>query len=205
MEMQIVGRITQNAEVKTTNSGKEVVNFSVAVNEQFRVKATGELKSNTIYVECSMWRSASLAQYLTTGKLLLVTGDIGVRAYTGTDTRVAQGGNPIVGAVGDEERLYKIVDVLDAIANETGKSIPQVSLNWLLQRPTVCNLIIGARNEEQLKQNLGAVGWNLSVEQVKRLDEASAVRPAYPYWHQRQFTALHTDPDLYGERRYINH
>lgn len=117
------------------------------------------------------------------------------------NTRVAQGGNPIVSADGDEERLYNIVDVLDAIAAETGKSVAQVSLNWLLQRPTVCNLIIGARNEEQLKQNLGAVGWNLSLEQVKRLDEVSAVRPAYPYWHQRQFTALHTDPDLYGERR----
>ncbi|HEY0504887.1 MAG TPA: aldo/keto reductase [Lysobacter sp.] len=87
----------------------------------------------------------------------------------------------------DEELLYRVVDALDAIAAETGKSVPQIALNWLLQRPTVSTVVIGARNEEQLKQNLGAVGWNLTPEQVARLDEASAVTPAYPYWHQRTF------------------
>lgn len=86
-----------------------------------------------------------------------------------------------------DEHLYNIVDVLDEIAQETGKTIPQVSLNWLLQRPTVSSLIVGARNEEQLKQNLGAVGWNLTAEQVEKLDRASQVTPVYPYWHQRQF------------------
>ena len=65
--------------------------------------------------------------------------------------------------------------------------MPQVALNWLLQRPTVADVIIGARNEEQLRQNLGAVGWNLTPEQVARLDAASAMTPAYPYWHQRGF------------------
>lgn len=84
-----------------------------------------------------------------------------------------------------EEHLYKVVDALDAVAKETGKTVPQVALNWLLRRPTVSSIIIGARNEEQLKQNLGAVGWNLTAEQVKLLDDASAQRPAYPYWHQR--------------------
>ncbi|WP_206859787.1 aldo/keto reductase [Lysobacter changpingensis] len=87
----------------------------------------------------------------------------------------------------DEELLYRVVDVLDAIAAETGKTVPQIALNWLLQRPTVSTIVIGARNEEQLKQNLGAVGWNLTPEQVAVLDEASAVTPAYPYWHQRTF------------------
>jgi aryl-alcohol dehydrogenase-like predicted oxidoreductase len=87
----------------------------------------------------------------------------------------------------DDEYLYKVVDALDEVAKETGKTIPQVALNWLLQRPTVANVIIGARNEEQLKQNLGAVGWNLTAEQVKKLDNASDVTPIYPYWHQRQF------------------
>jgi len=87
----------------------------------------------------------------------------------------------------DEERLYRVVDALDAIAAETGKTVPQIALNWLLQRPTVSTIVIGARNEEQLKQNLGAVGWNLTPEQVAKLDEASAVTPAYPYWHQRTF------------------
>jgi aryl-alcohol dehydrogenase-like predicted oxidoreductase len=82
----------------------------------------------------------------------------------------------------DEERLYRIVDALDAIAADTGKTIPQVALNWLLQRPTVSSVLIGARNEEQLLQNLGAVGWNLSTEQVALLDAASRVTPPYPYY-----------------------
>jgi len=83
------------------------------------------------------------------------------------------------------ERLYAVVDVLDEIAQETGKSVPQIALNWLLQRPTVSTVVIGARNEEQLRQNIGAVGWNLTQEQVGRLDAASDVTPAYPCWHQR--------------------
>ena len=85
----------------------------------------------------------------------------------------------------DDEYLYKVVDAIDEVAKETGKTVPQISLNWLLQRPTVANVIIGARNEEQLRQNLGAVGWNLSPEQVAKLDAASKPIPAYPYWHQR--------------------
>lgn len=82
----------------------------------------------------------------------------------------------------DDEHLFRVVDALDAVANETGKSVPQIALNWLLQRPTVSTVVIGARNEEQLRQNLGAVGWSLTPEQVARLDGASAVTPAYPYW-----------------------
>jgi aryl-alcohol dehydrogenase-like predicted oxidoreductase len=84
-----------------------------------------------------------------------------------------------------DEHLYKVVDALDAVAAETGKTVPQVALNWLLQRPTVSSVIVGARNEEQLRQNLAAAGWNLTPEQVAKLDEASAVRAIYPYWHQR--------------------
>jgi aryl-alcohol dehydrogenase-like predicted oxidoreductase len=86
-----------------------------------------------------------------------------------------------------DEHLYKVVDALDAVAAETGKTVPQVALNWLLQRPTVSSVIIGARTEEQLRQNLGSVGWNLTAEQVAKLDKASATQPVYPYWHQRQF------------------
>lgn len=86
-----------------------------------------------------------------------------------------------------DDYLYRVIDALDEVAAETGKSVPQIALNWLLQRPTVSTVVIGARNEEQLKQNLGAVGWNLSKEQVAKLDEASAVTPAYPYWHQAGF------------------
>jgi aryl-alcohol dehydrogenase-like predicted oxidoreductase len=73
------------------------------------------------------------------------------------------------------------------VAAETGKTVPQIALNWLLRRPTVATLIIGARNEAQLKQNLGAVGWALTTEQVAKLDAASALPLTYPYWHQVQF------------------
>ena len=93
-----------------------------------------------------------------------------------------------------EEYLYRVVDALDAIAAETGKTVPQVALNWLLQRPTVSSLIIGARNQEQLRQNLGAVGWNLTVLQVAALDKATEVPAAYPYWHQRQFPERNPQP-----------
>jgi aryl-alcohol dehydrogenase-like predicted oxidoreductase len=86
------------------------------------------------------------------------------------------------------EYLYKVVDALDAVAAETGKTVPQVALNWLLQRPTVSSVIIGARTEEQLRQNLGAVGWNLNETQVAALDKASRQPAVYPYWHQQQFT-----------------
>ena len=88
----------------------------------------------------------------------------------------------------NDEHLYKVVDALDAVAKETGKTVPQIALNWLLERPTVSSVIVGARNEEQLRQNLGAVGWNLTPEQVSRLDKASEVTPIYPYWHQRLFS-----------------
>ncbi|MBX9692691.1 MAG: aldo/keto reductase [Cyanobacteria bacterium] len=96
--------------------------------------------------------------------------------------KTAEYGPPV-----EDEYLYKVMDALDEISKETGKSVPQIALNWLIQRPTVANVVIGARNEEQLKQNLAAVGWNLSSEQVKKLDEASDLTPIYPYWHQRQF------------------
>ncbi|HVM66399.1 MAG TPA: aldo/keto reductase, partial [Acidimicrobiales bacterium] len=86
-----------------------------------------------------------------------------------------------------DEYLYKVVDAIDEVAKETGKSVPQIAINWLLQRPTVSTVIIGARNEEQLRQNLGAVGWNLTKEQVAKLDAASEAPLAYPYWHQRGF------------------
>jgi len=92
-----------------------------------------------------------------------------------------------IGPPVDDDYLYRVVDALDVVAKETGKSVPQVALNWLLHRPTVCTVIIGARNEQQLRDNLGAVGWVLTPEQVKRLDQASAVTMPYPYWHQRQF------------------
>ena len=100
-------------------------------------------------------------------------------------SRVAQGaeeGPPIA-----DEWLHSVVDVLDAVSEETGKTVSQVSLNWLLQRPTVASVLIGARDEEQLRENLGAAGWNLSAEQVARLDAVTELDTIYPYWHQRGF------------------
>ncbi len=94
--------------------------------------------------------------------------------------KTADAGPPVA-----DEYLYRVVDALEEVARETGKTIPQVALNWLLQRPTVANIIIGARNEEQLRQNLAAVGWNLNADQMRRLNEASRTVPVYPYWHQR--------------------
>jgi aryl-alcohol dehydrogenase-like predicted oxidoreductase len=93
-----------------------------------------------------------------------------------------------------EEYLYKVVDAIDEVAKETGKTVPQISLNWLLHRPTVSTIIIGARNEEQLKQNLGATGWELTEEQIAKLDAASEVPLVYPYWHQRQFEERNPRP-----------
>jgi aryl-alcohol dehydrogenase-like predicted oxidoreductase len=84
----------------------------------------------------------------------------------------------------EDEYLYRVVDALEAVSKETGKSVPVIALNWLLQRPTVVNVVMGARNEQQLRQNLEATGWNLTPEQVARLDKASEKTPIYPYWHQ---------------------
>jgi aryl-alcohol dehydrogenase-like predicted oxidoreductase len=93
----------------------------------------------------------------------------------------AQGGE---GPKVPQDHLYGIVDVLEAIAGELGRSVSQVALNWVLGRPSVSTLIIGARNEAQLRDNLGAAEFKLSAEQIARLDAASAVPPIYPYWHQ---------------------
>ena len=87
----------------------------------------------------------------------------------------------------DPEYVYRVVDAIDAVAAETGKTVPQIALNWLLQRPTVSSILVGARTEEQLRQNLGAAGWALTPEQVARLDAASHQTPAYPYFHQNGF------------------
>jgi aryl-alcohol dehydrogenase-like predicted oxidoreductase len=94
------------------------------------------------------------------------------------------------GPLVDEEYLYDVVDALDVVAAETGKTVPQIALNWLLRRPTVSTVIVGARDEKQLIDNIGAVGWALTPEQVAKLDAASARPKPYPYWHQALFPEL---------------
>lgn len=98
-------------------------------------------------------------------------------------SKVAADGGPQVA----DDLLFRVLDALDVVAAATGKTIPQIAINWLLQRPTVATVIIGARNEEQLRQNLGAVGWSLTAEQVALLERASETPKIYPYWHQADF------------------
>ncbi|MDR3414845.1 MAG: aldo/keto reductase [Nevskia sp.] len=107
--------------------------------------------------------------------------------------RIASGG-AVGGPVVDDEYLYRVVDALDQVANNRGKTVAQVALNWLLQRPTVANLVIGARDEDQLRQNLGALRWSLTADEVALLDKASHETPIYPYWHQRDFAARNPKP-----------
>ena len=115
-----------------------------------------------------------------TGKIRRETG---IPKGSRLNTKVVADNGPQV----PEEYLYRVIDALDEVAKETGKTVPQIALNWLLQQPTVSTLIIGARNEEQLKANLGAIGWKLTAEHRAKLDEASKAPLAYPYWHQVQF------------------
>ena len=114
-----------------------------------------------------------------------LTGKIGRGAALPATSRLhktAENGPPVA-----EELLYRVTDALEAMARETGKSVPQIALNWLLLRPSVATVIIGARNEEQLRQNLGAIGWSLTAEQVAKLDAASLITKSCPYWHQSGF------------------
>ena len=95
---------------------------------------------------------------------------------------------PVTAAAGpqvSDDLLYRVVDALDLVAKETGKTVPQIALNWLTSKATIASVIVGARNEEQLRANLGAIGWSLTADQIAALDKASAVPVAYPYWHQR--------------------
>ena len=115
------------------------------------------------------------------------------RPVTGT-TRLTSKLSQEKGPPVPDEYVYRVVDALDTVAAETGKTVPQVALNWLLGRPTVATVIIGARDEGQLRDNLGAVGWSLTPEQVGRLDAASAVTLPYPYWHQRGYAERNPPP-----------
>jgi aryl-alcohol dehydrogenase-like predicted oxidoreductase len=103
--------------------------------------------------------------------------------------KTAESGPPVA-----DEHLYAVIDALEQVAQETGKTVPQIALNWLLGRPTVASIILGARNEEQLKQNLAAYGWKLTPGQIAKLDAASAVKRIYPYWHQTQFGERNPPP-----------
>ncbi|MGE0717149.1 MAG: aldo/keto reductase [Alphaproteobacteria bacterium] len=113
-----------------------------------------------------------------------LSGKMGRNRRMPEGTRYSQ-----IGAMGPEfpeEQFYDIIQTLEDIAGEIGRSVPQVALNWVLCRPTVATVIVGARNEAQLRENLGAVDFKLTAEQVERLDKVSGRPPVYPYWHQRR-------------------
>jgi aryl-alcohol dehydrogenase-like predicted oxidoreductase len=115
-----------------------------------------------------------------TGK---IRRDSAAPAVSRLNSKIAKDLGPPV----SDEYLFRVVDALEEVAKETDKTVPQVALNWLLERPSVATVIIGARNEDQLRQNLGAVGWKMTPAQIAKLDQASSLVPAYPYWHQSRF------------------
>jgi len=79
------------------------------------------------------------------------------------------------------ERHWRILAAVEQVAQEQGKTVPQVALAWLLTRPGLTAPIMGVRNIEQLDDNLGALGWQLSPDELSQLDKASAIEPGYPY------------------------
>jgi aryl-alcohol dehydrogenase-like predicted oxidoreductase len=111
-------------------------------------------------------------------------------AVSRLNTKIARDLGPPI----SDRLLCRVVDAIDVIANETGKTMPQIALNWLLQRPSVATVIVGARNEDQLRDNLGAVGWTLTSDHMAALDKASTTTPVYPYWHQRGFADRNPPP-----------
>lgn len=119
-----------------------------------------------------------------------LTGRIGRGRVLPDTGRLTSGLVTELGPATPDERLFRVTDALDVVAAAVGRTVPQVALRWLLQRPTVASVIIGARNEEQLQENLGAVDWTLDAEHMRVLHEASAVSLPYPYWHQAQFPEL---------------
>jgi aryl-alcohol dehydrogenase-like predicted oxidoreductase len=120
-----------------------------------------------------------------------LTGKVRRGQPIGDGTRISQLG---LERAGDVEKLYEIVDALEQVAADVGRPVSQVALNWVLTRPTVASVVIGARTEEQLRDNLGAVDWTLGAAHVATLDAVSERRPIYPYWHQRLNPRLHTPP-----------
>jgi aryl-alcohol dehydrogenase-like predicted oxidoreductase len=125
-----------------------------------------------------------------------LTGKIGRKKQIPAQSRLHETGD--AGPAVEDEFLFKVTDALEELAAETGKSVPQIALNWLLSRPTVSTVILGARNEEQLKQNIGASGWKLTPQQIAKLDQASQKAPVSPYWHQSRFSERNPFPTNIG-------
>jgi aryl-alcohol dehydrogenase-like predicted oxidoreductase len=129
-------------------------------------------------VGCVAWSPLGFARL--TGKIRRGQGLPEVSRLRHKDTTA---GGPAIA----DDYLFRVVDALEEVAAQAGKTVPQVAINWVLRRPSVANVIIGARNEDQLRQNLGAVGWELTPQQIAKLDAASESAPAYPTWHQRLY------------------
>jgi aryl-alcohol dehydrogenase-like predicted oxidoreductase len=118
------------------------------------------------------------------------------RGQPAKEGRIASGGE-VGGPPVNDDRLHDVVDALDAIAQSRGKTIAQVALAWVLARPSVCNVVVGARDEAQLLQNLGATGWTLTADEIAKLDAAGYETPVYPYWHQKGFDQRNPKPTIW--------
>lgn len=116
----------------------------------------------------------------------------------GNDPKVSRHLNDAWGEppIRNQDRLWRIIDTLVEIGEARGVSAAQVALAWTAGRPGVCNIIIGARNEEQLKDNLAAASLVLTAEERKTLDEVSQQPLIYPYWHQLNAASRLGDADL---------
>ena len=95
----------------------------------------------------------------------------------------------------DPATAFDVIDVATAIAAERGVSVAQVSINWLLARPGITSVILGARTAEQLEDNLGAARFRLTAQEVGRLDAAGRGRLPYPHWHQRSIYGSERNPE----------
>lgn len=106
--------------------------------------------------------------------------------------------------VEDEDKLYRIIDTVTEVAAAHGVSPAQVALAWLLQRPAVTSVIIGARTRQQLADNLAAADLELAQDEIAALDAASAIPLLYPYWHQARTVSDRLSPaDLGLIQRYL--
>src|SRR5260221_4298748 len=171
----------------------ERYNFSRHVSHQaYYSLANREYESELMPLGLDQGVSAIVWSPLASGRL---TGKI--RRGVSVPQRSRRGLRPGDGPFVEDSHPFKIIDAIDEIASEPGKSVTTIALTWFLQRPTVASLIIGARNETQLSENFGAIGWALTPDQVQRLDKASRVIPTYPYWHQKGFAERHPFPTLH--------
>lgn len=98
----------------------------------------------------------------------------------------------------DDERLYKVIDILKEVASEQNASVAQIALAWVTMRPGIGPIVIGARTEQQLRDNLGADSIALTSVQHDRIEAAARPFPIYPYWHRAMHATGRATPSELG-------